>query len=826
MRFETGGPERYAHQKRGLRWLIDTGGVGALLFDPGCIYGDAEMVVNRGGKSFRIDLRTLVHMLNGGGRGRWGTQKWDLSIPTMIGRWTEDDTLRLVQITGAWESGVKMTYTVTTETGRSIRATDEHPFLTVNGWRRLDELKPGDAVMVRGPQATGEDREPKPRYRERAGLRFHPHAYKRDAATSPYRVAEHRLVVEAHRSGFTLPQYLDILRWGRTPPRPIQFLPRGKVVHHKNGDPKDNRIENLEVLDSQAEHNAVHDVTSRVLHKAVPERVVSIEPYGEEETFDLEVADDPHCFLADGFVVHNTGKTAVVIDYAGLLALKSTTGEVRVLVVCPLVAVDTWVMQMEKFASPQVHYWAEALGGSLLQRAEAMAARGGNLHTKSLRTGKPQQFSVGTHPRALHWDKSWAWATSEKDLLQKQGPDAVPTPRIVLEVINIDTLTQRTKVGRQTMADVMVDAIKRFNPELVVVDESHKIKAATGNASRLLARVTKFVKRRVILTGTVMPTSPLDVFGQWRFLEPYAFGSKQADGTVRQATFNSFKGRFAEMGGWMGKEVKGYHNLDDMQRIMVKNAVVARKKDVLDLPPTTDVILPVELSPAEKKAYVDLKTQLATKLSSGELVSVTNRLPLMMRLRQITSGHVPEDGGGMRIVGKSKVETIRSLVHDSLVGEKRIVVFALFTVEIEMLRKALDAPGTEIMVIDGSTPKDDRIRMRKRFGSDSSQRMIMIAQIKTMSLAVNELVTASHAVFASMSQQRDDYIQARDRLDRIGQTSPVTFWHAIAPGTVDEVILKSHRERTNLEDAMLKHIQEGAVGQAPAFDALGLFGGR
>src|SRR5690606_39692341 len=48
-----------------------------------------------------------------------------------------------------------------------------------------------------------------------------------------------------------------------------------------------------------------------------------------------------------------------------------------ILVVAPLAAVDTWVMQVEQFASPQVSYWAEALGGTIRQRAEALADRGG-----------------------------------------------------------------------------------------------------------------------------------------------------------------------------------------------------------------------------------------------------------------------------------------------------------------------------------------------------------------------------------------------------------------------------------------------------------------
>jgi SNF2 family DNA or RNA helicase len=508
------------------------------------------------------------------------------------------------------------------------------------------------------------------------------------------------------------------------------------------------------------------------------------------------------------------GKTAVVLDYAGLLALKSPRGEAKVLVVCPLAAVDTWVLQANIFMSPMVNWWAEALGGSLLQRAEAMAARGENSYTRLMSDqGRVNKVHPGA-PRSLHHEKSWAWAASCPErtvpITQSEGPAGLGSdrPRVVIEVINIDTLQYRTTLGGRTMADVMVDAIKRYGPDLLVVDESHKIKGSSANASRLLGRVSRFVPRRVILTGTVMPHSPLDVFGQWRFLEPYAFGDIQPDGSHRQATFSSFKHRYAIEGGWMGKEITGFKNLDHMQTVMAKNAIVARKEEALDLPPTTDVIVPVELSPAEKKAYKEMKEGLATLLSSGEWASTPNRLAQMMRLRQITSGHLPSDSGATHIIGHSKAAVIKSLVHDTLAGEKRIVIFCLFSREITMLSQMLAAPGTEVMVIEGGVSNEDRQMLRKRFGSDDPQRIVLVAQIKTLSLAVNELITANHAIFASLSQQRDDLIQARDRLDRIGQTRPVTFWYALAPGTVDEVILKAHNDRTSLEDAMLRHIQD------------------
>lgn len=77
----------------------------------------------------------------------------------------------------------------------------------------------------------------------RAGMQYwyvwsntHPHRTKKNY------VAEHRLVAEAKLGRYLLP---------------------GEVVHHRNGDPQDNRPENLEVFSSNAEHLR-HELTGRV----------------------------------------------------------------------------------------------------------------------------------------------------------------------------------------------------------------------------------------------------------------------------------------------------------------------------------------------------------------------------------------------------------------------------------------------------------------------------------------------------------------------------------------------------------------------------------
>ena len=329
-------------------------------------------------------------------------------------------------------------------------------------------------------------------------------------------------------------------------------------------------------------------------------------------------------------------------------------------------------------------------------------------------------------------------------------------------------------------------------------------------------RVGQQVKRRILLTGTVMPAGPMDVFAQWRFLDPYAFGDPQLDGSVKRATQDSFKGRYAVLGGYMGHEVVGYRNLDELQRIMGQRAAVARKEDELDLPPVIKVIVPVVLNPTEEQAYRDMKKNLASQLGQtapGQQSTATNRLTQMMRLRQITSGHLPDDLGVVRQIGTSKVDTMLSVAQDTLAGEKRIVVFCLFTHEFHALMERFTkaaGKGDVIMGISGETETPTRLAYRATFGTpvkDDPRRMILIAQIKTMSISVNELITAQHVLFGSLTQQRDDLIQAIDRLNRIGQEGEkVTTWFFEAPGTIDTVIHKSHDDRTDLENAVLTHI--------------------
>jgi hypothetical protein len=303
----------------------------------GCLAGDTRLNINRAGKGSPMTIEKVVGQLYGEPplfyRSDLGCfqrmRPWDLRIETRIAR-VDDGRVRLGVISDAWCSGLKTTYTLTTDTGRSIRATAEHPFLLENGqWSPLGDLTLGAQVCVNVGQG-GTEYARKLQYSQ-TSTKYHPHQVANGRRR--WKVATHRLVVEAEMNNLVFSEYVGILQTHEDIARRLLFLPVTSLVHHKDGDELNNDQSNLLILNNVHDHAEQHDWGVNVLARIGSETVVSIEQYGEEITYDVAVQDDPHCFLANGFVVHNTGKTTTIIEaVARIMPLPS--GELPRVLVC------------------------------------------------------------------------------------------------------------------------------------------------------------------------------------------------------------------------------------------------------------------------------------------------------------------------------------------------------------------------------------------------------------------------------------------------------------------------------------------------------------
>lgn len=304
----------YVHQVAALDAIVEM--ENCLLRSPtGCISGGAVVELNRAGKSFKCSLAHLVHM-HGGGES--GGKIWDAEIPTRIRMRTSEGFIRLGTVVDAYPSGTKRTFLVTTSTGKRVRATLDHRFLGADGWITLGRLRVGDAVYVDGG-TRGEGvalRQAKARYRVVNGLHAHPHAGRRGVRHDKggWSIPFHRLVAEASINKMHVDAFIRRIRSGDV--EGLTFLdPKTHHVHHEDEDPKNNDPENLIIMAPSAHHTAHGESGGwkKVTARAVLDEIVGIGEPLDEATFDVEVLEEDHNFLADGFVVHNSGKTTIAI---------------------------------------------------------------------------------------------------------------------------------------------------------------------------------------------------------------------------------------------------------------------------------------------------------------------------------------------------------------------------------------------------------------------------------------------------------------------------------------------------------------------------------
>lgn len=308
------------YQSRGIVRACQHAGF-ALLWPAGCIAGTTDIIVNRGGGARHMSLADLVYKFNGGETTRRGSSRldrWDLSIPTMAQSVDAEGTLQLNRIVAAVASGVKPTFRIQARAHHKIRATKDHHFLTREGvYAPLGELHVGDWIGVLSPRRPSGPREAKTQYKGVQQMFHHPYAVRKRTGKGGWSavVAEHRLIVEADMNGMSLAEFV-----GRIVLREMEglvFLDPNVHVHHRNEDPTDNRRENLEVLTAQ-EHQQRHSREGswrHVLPKVEWTRIQSIEECNPEPTYDLTMAAPMNNFVANRFVVHNSGKTIAFIGW-------------------------------------------------------------------------------------------------------------------------------------------------------------------------------------------------------------------------------------------------------------------------------------------------------------------------------------------------------------------------------------------------------------------------------------------------------------------------------------------------------------------------------
>lgn len=360
--------------------------------------------------------------------------------------------------------------------------------------------------------------------------------------------------------------------------------------------------------------------------------------------------------------------------------------------------------------------------------------------------------------------------------------------QVAVHVINYDAVWRPEMARWLNRKDIMAS----------IMDEGHRVKSHNGKASRFLGELCFRSWRRMALTGTPMPHSPLDIIPQYRAISPDVFGSVWGDA----------KKRYAVMGGFENKQVVGYQNERDLNWRVDAISFRVSKRDVLDLPPVSHETRVCELSGQARAVYEGLKKDLYAMVMEGVEVTAANALVKVLRLLQVTSGCVESDDGTKVIIDDSKIRMFRDIMED-MPEKEPMVVFSRFTRDIDIVVQALAEMGRSCAVLDG---RKNQLAEWKRGEFDD-----IVIQIRAGGAGV-DLTRACYATYYTQTHSLGDYEQSLARLDRPGQTRPVTYYHLVCAKTVDEQIYRALQEKRDVVNYILEGIKHG-VSVAPMTQA-------
>lgn len=348
-------------------------------------------------------------------------------------------------------------------------------------------------------------------------------------------------------------------------------------------------------------------------------------------------------------------------------------------------------------------------------------------------------------------------------------------------VVNYEALTRSL---------ALYELSRKITWQALICDECHKVKGSEGKGQTMtrMYRIAAKIPRRLGLTGTPMPHSPLDIWGQFRVLMPDVFGQRYWPFKIRYAQLQN-------MGAF--KKVIGFNRLDELSGIVAHNSYEC-SSSVLDLLPARHEMIEVELDKETYALYAALQLDFVAEVEGG-VITASNALTKLLRLQQITGGvGAAETLEGDIVptrVSNEKLEALHAILDGT---DEPVVVFTRFTADIDGVREICEKSGWSFCELSGK--KNELADWQEGKGR------ILGVQIQAGGVGV-DLTRARYCVYYSVNWSLGDYEQSLARVHRPGQTRNVVYYHLLARDTVDQQVYTALRQKKDIVESVIEQMR-------------------
>lgn len=458
-----------------------------------------------------------------------------------------------------------------------------------------------------------------------------------------------------------------------------------------------------------------------------------------------------------------TGKTKVAVDYMSILHLAGKVN--RVVVFCPVGVMGVWVDQIAENCpvKTRVIVWDKKQ-----RKLQPLPSFG-----KDVLDIVIVNYDAMSTPGRYRTDRR-----TGKVLTDRHG----------------NKLRSKSRGGRYDVKKKLLT----WQPQLMILDESHRIKSVSAKKSTAIHSFQRQVEYRLILTGTVVTKSKrlFDVYSQWKFLNPDRFSGM---------TFGDFKSYY---GKWKARENYsqwiGNQHEDELHALIHKDAFSITREECYDLPKQTDQVIHIDLDETAE-VYDRMAEDMVARIHTGEITEASIRLVQRLRLQQITSGLLrtspsPQHPEGRIVIGGSeKLRAFTSRMEDLMEADEKVVVGALFKTDLLRIEEACRKMKIPVFVVKGGMSNADRERARREFPKVSGG-AVFIGQ----PAAAGEGIDLSCASILQWYSLTPSWVNFRQFSDRIALSGRPTFHEFfLARGTVDELLYETLLEDGDIGKAMI-----------------------
>lgn len=499
-----------------------------------------------------------------------------------------------------------------------------------------------------------------------------------------------------------------------------------------------------------------------------------------------------------------TGKTKVIIEALNKLRGKQT------LVVAPVVALDNWTEELQVHSGGQLKTIA-LLGTTRQKKLEVLQKAIDERYDVLLTTyDTARLYGVNSLPSAV--DKAVKASRLPIPAVVQKLLRGLPVETSLQLITDYQNMVALPELKRRAAGADRDLCLADFPFEIIVLDESHRIKNSRSKRTKAIQELGKQAPRRYLLTGTMSMGNPLDLHPQLNFLAKYISPENDFE----------FKKKFCNLSTFNTHIVTGYKNLHIInQRV---NSVSSEKRidDCVDLPELTDIDVMFELTPEQVRDYNSIIKGVELDFGDYGILKNLNGGVRLGKLLQICGGflyardeiastvcdscqHVVDcvvhsfqpgkkgckrkaelqgmnERNTLRYARNPKLESLEDLLEDLLADpEEKVVIWANFEAEMEDIAGLLQKLELPYVQVDGSTTHDIK-KLAAKFNNEKSCR-VYLGQEST-GISIN-LVSARYAVYYSRSWSLEHWLQSRAREYRIGQKRKTVVYRLSASHSVE-----------------------------------------